>query len=56
VGITAGSREVPRRKPVTRDSNSYNNNNNNNKKSKPTFSVAECKYTHYPVHELSMLG
>jgi hypothetical protein len=30
VGITAGSREVPRRKPVARDSNSYNNNNNNN--------------------------
>jgi Flp pilus assembly CpaE family ATPase len=29
VGITAGSREVPGRKPVTRDNN--NNNNNNNK-------------------------
>jgi hypothetical protein len=28
VGITAGSREVPGRKPVTRDNN---NNNNNNK-------------------------
>jgi hypothetical protein len=28
VEITAGSREVPGRKPVARDSNSYNNNNN----------------------------
>jgi hypothetical protein len=26
VGVTAGSKELPRRKPVTR----YNNNNNNN--------------------------
>jgi hypothetical protein len=40
VGITAGSREVPERKPVTRDNNDSNdddddnnnfNNNNNNK-------------------------
>jgi hypothetical protein len=30
VGITAGSREVPGRKPVTRDNNNNNNNNNNN--------------------------
>jgi hypothetical protein len=30
VGFTAGSREVPGRKPVTRD-NDNNNNNNNNK-------------------------
>jgi hypothetical protein len=34
VGVTAGSREVPGRKPVIRDSNnnnnSINNNNNNN--------------------------
>jgi hypothetical protein len=28
VGITAGSREVPGRKPVTRDKNNNNNNNN----------------------------
>jgi hypothetical protein len=28
-GVTAGSREVPGRKPVTRDND--NNNNNNNK-------------------------
>jgi hypothetical protein len=26
-GVTAGSREVPGRKPVTRDNNNYNNNN-----------------------------
>jgi hypothetical protein len=30
VGVTAGSREVPGRKPVTRDNNTNNNNNNNN--------------------------
>jgi hypothetical protein len=30
VGITAGSREVSRRKHVTRDNNDNNNNNNNN--------------------------
>jgi hypothetical protein len=30
VGVTAGSREVPGRKPVTRDNNDNNNNNNNN--------------------------
>jgi hypothetical protein len=30
VGITAGSREVPGRKPVTRDNNNNNNNNKNN--------------------------
>jgi hypothetical protein len=30
VGVTAGSREVPGRKPVTRDNYEYNNNNNNN--------------------------
>jgi hypothetical protein len=30
VGITAGSREVPGRKPVTRDNNNNNNDNNNN--------------------------
>jgi hypothetical protein len=30
VGVTAGSREVPGRKPVTRDNNDINNNNNNN--------------------------
>jgi hypothetical protein len=29
VGITAGSREVPGRKPVKRDNNNNNNNNNN---------------------------
>jgi hypothetical protein len=29
VGITAGSREVPGRNPVTRDNNNNNNNNNN---------------------------
>jgi hypothetical protein len=29
VGITAGSREVPGRKPVTRENNNNNNNNNN---------------------------
>jgi hypothetical protein len=29
VGITAGSREIPGRKPVTRDNNNNNNNNNN---------------------------
>jgi hypothetical protein len=39
VGITAGSREVPGRKPVTRDNdnndgNSNNNNNNNNNNNK----------------------
>jgi hypothetical protein len=33
VGITAGSREVPGRKPVTRDNNDNNNNNNNNNQS-----------------------
>jgi hypothetical protein len=27
VGITGGSREVPGRKPVTRDNNNNNNNN-----------------------------
>jgi hypothetical protein len=32
VGITAGSREVPGRNPVTRDNNNNNNNNNNNKR------------------------
>jgi hypothetical protein len=30
VGVTAGSREVSGRKPVTRDSNDDENNNNNN--------------------------
>jgi hypothetical protein len=29
VGVTAGSREVPGRKPVTRDNDNNNNNNNN---------------------------
>jgi hypothetical protein len=29
VGVTAGSTEVPGRKPVTRDNNNINNNNNN---------------------------
>jgi hypothetical protein len=37
VGVTAGSREVPGRKPVTRD-NDYNNNNNNNNNNKPLTS------------------
>jgi hypothetical protein len=31
VGVTAGSRELPGRKPVTIDNNDNNNNNNNNK-------------------------
>jgi hypothetical protein len=35
VGITAGSREVPGRKPVTRDNNNNNNNNNNNRVNVP---------------------
>jgi hypothetical protein len=30
MGVTAGSREVPGRKPVTRDNDNNNNNNNNN--------------------------
>jgi hypothetical protein len=30
VGVTAGSREIPRRKPVTTDDNDNNNNVNNN--------------------------
>jgi hypothetical protein len=30
VGVTAGSREVPGRKRVTRDNDNNNNNNNNN--------------------------
>jgi hypothetical protein len=30
VGVTAGSREVPGRKPVTRENNGNNNSNNNN--------------------------
>jgi hypothetical protein len=30
VGVTAGSREVPGRKPVIRDNNDNNNNNNIN--------------------------
>jgi hypothetical protein len=34
VGITAGSREVPGRKPVTRDDDDNNNNNNNNNNNK----------------------
>jgi hypothetical protein len=29
MGVTAGSREVPGRKPVTRGNNDNNNNNNN---------------------------
>jgi hypothetical protein len=30
VGVTAGSREVPGRKPMTRDDDDDNNNDNNN--------------------------
>jgi hypothetical protein len=30
VGVTAGSREVPGKKPVTGDDDDNNNNNNNN--------------------------
>jgi hypothetical protein len=30
VGVTAGSREVPGRKPVTRDNDDDDNNNKNN--------------------------
>jgi hypothetical protein len=30
VGVTAGSREVPGRKAVTRENSDNNNNNNNN--------------------------
>jgi hypothetical protein len=30
VGITAGSREIPGRKPLTRDNSNNNNNNSNN--------------------------
>jgi hypothetical protein len=45
VGITAGSREVPGRKPVTPDDNNNNNNNNN-----------KCSASHYihPVYSLSL--
>jgi hypothetical protein len=46
VGVTAGSREVPGRKSVTRDNNNDDddNNNNNNNNNYSFWTVKEMKY------------
>jgi hypothetical protein len=45
VGVTAGSTEVPGRKPVTRDNN--NNNNNNNTAIYPEIKSIKIKVYYY---------
>jgi hypothetical protein len=54
VGVTAGSREVPGRKPVTRDNNDddddNNNNNNNNNLSTIGFFGFMCPQCLVRVH------
>ena len=39
MGITAGSREVPGRKLVTRDNNDYDDDDNNNNNNKPDIII-----------------
>jgi hypothetical protein len=44
VGVTAGSREVPGRKPVRGDNNDDDDNNNNNKQNRRETKKRDCQH------------